>query len=311
MNFKLLISELIGRYYSTISLLNFKSKHWTLTDAINNESDYKKVYSEFDALITGSDQIWNSSCIPTMGLHYFGINADLSKQRLIAYAPSFGKNRFEASNNDIETLKRYFQEFAAISVRETDGVNLLKELFGYYDAIRVLDPTMLMPKEYYLRLARIKQAKCKKTLAYYILDITPDKMRYIKEMAFRHGLKPINMFLPDDSGIPLIGKIKSLKYPSIEKWIKIIAESEMVITDSFHGTVFSIIFNRDFVTFGNEARGNSRFDSLLSLLGLTERLVNTTDNYSIADKHINYQSVNVELENYIKQSESFLLEALR
>lgn len=311
LNIKYLLSRIIGRYYSTASLLNFKSKHWRLTSPIKNENDYDRAYSEFDVLITGSDQIWNSACIPTMGLHYFGINADTSKQRLIAYAPSFGKNRFEASTDDIETLKNHLKQFIAISVRESDGINLLKNRFDYHDAVRVLDPTMLMSKDYYLKLAGIKKLKTKKTLAYYILDITPDKMRFIKETALRHHLKPVNMYLPENNGIPLIGKLKSHKYPSVENWIKNIAESEMVITDSFHGTVFSIIFNRDFFTFGNEARGNSRFDNLLSLFGLNERLIEAADDNSNTNKHIDYKPVNAILEKYRQKSQSFLLDALK
>lgn len=310
LNISVLVGDIVGRYYSTKSLIDFKAKHWLMTDSIDDVGDYSRVYAEFDAIITGSDQIWNSACIGTMGLHYYGVNADTEKQRLIAYAPSFGKNRFEASEEDIDRLKGHFSKFRAISVREADGVELLCEKFGYSDAVRVLDPTMLMDASYYMSIAGIKQIKRKKTLAYYLLDKSTEKMHYVKEMALKQGLTPVNMYLPDNNGVPLLGKLRSLRYPSVAKWLRCIAESELVVTDSFHGTVFSIIFNKDFVTFGNAARGNSRFDNLLQMFGLKKRLLESLDDFSLAEKHIDYFMVNQELANQRRMSERFLTNAL-
>lgn len=311
-HFNSLASELLGRYFSLKSLLDFKRRHWTLTTSINKEYDYKNVYSEFDVIITGSDQIWNSACIPTMGLHYYGINADSERQKLIAYAPSFGKNRFEATDEQIDILREHLKKFVAISVREQDGIEILKNRFDYNYAIRVLDPTMLMNKKYYLKdIAGLKKVSQKKTLAYYLLDKTPEKLNYINQVAKRTGLKPVNLYLPDNNGIPIIGKLKSLKYPSVEKWLKRIAEADLVITDSFHGTVFSILFNKDFITFGNNSRGNSRFDNLLSIFGLTDRLLTSYEDFSLESSHIDYNRVNQVLSVKRKESESFLLNALK
>lgn len=309
------ISKLPGRliedYWSYYSLNRFKKSHWKLTENIAAEADYPKVYDEFDAIITGSDQIWNSACIDAMGLHYFGINADPEKQTLIAYAPSFGKNLFEADDENMARLKLQLQNFKAISVREADGVELLQNHFGIGNAIRVLDPTMLMNKEYYYRLAKINQPKTTDTLAYYILDPSPEKMDYINRMAKLTGLKPVNIGKEaSKGGDSIIARVKNLRYPSVESWLRKIAQSRMVITDSFHGTVFSIIMNKDFLTFGNASRGNSRFDNLLSMFGLEGRLTSVDKAECNEHPHIDYSEVNRKMADYQTLSKRFLENAL-
>ena len=101
-----------------------------------------------------------------------------------------------------------------------------------------------------------------------------------------------------------------MRYPSIENWLKNIAESKFVLTDSFHGTVFSIIFNRNFLTFGNSARGNSRFESLLSMFELQSRIIINPNEITLPVKEINYSKVNILLHKYRKESTDFLLMAL-
>lgn len=238
-------------------------------------------------------------------------NVNPEKQKLIAYAPSFGKNRFEATADQINILRDHLKTFKAISVRENDGIEILKSRFNYDKAITVLDPTMLMDKEYYINLAGLKRIRRKRTIAYYLLDKTPQKMAYINQVAIKRGLKLKNLYLPENNGIPILGKLKSLKYPSVEKWIRGIAEADLIITDSFHGTVFSILFNKDFITFGNSSRGNSRFDHLLYMFGLPDRLLTSFENFSLVSTHIDYNEVNQILSTKKQESESFLMNALQ
>ena len=304
------MSYLVGKYYSQRALLSFKSKHWNLSKKIETEKDYESVFSEFDVVIVGSDQIWNSSCISIMGLFYYGINANIAKQKLIAYAPSFGKGVFVTEEENIRTLKRHLSSFHAISVREDDGIHLLRNVFNINHAVKVLDPTMLMDRKYYMSIAGIKKLQRRATLAYYLLDKTDEKINYVNEMAKRLNLTPVNMYLSDKSDNSFLSKLKSLKYPSVEYWIKCIAESQMVITDSFHGTVFSIIFNRDFLTFGNERRGNSRFISLLSMFALNDRLICGHNAPESKFPQIDYTSVNCKLNDLKIESRQFLNNAL-
>lgn len=304
-----LIGKMIGRLWSNKLIIDFKNQHWNMTAPVKDQSSLNSTLSNIDAIITGSDQIWNSACIEKMGLYYFGIDA-LPSQKLIAYAPSFGKNRFEANKHEIDTLKTHFRRFEAISVREDDGVQIMQNVFGINNVLRVLDPTMLMDKDYYLRLAGIRDLKQKDSLAYYILDNNPQKQRWIDTLSRNLGLKPVNINKPEYSDSSLIEKIRSLRYPSIESWLKNIAESKFVLTDSFHGTVFSVIFNRNFLTFGNSARGNSRFESLLSMFELQSRLIVNPDEIMLPIEGINYHKVNMLLSKYRKESADFLINAL-
>ena len=159
-------------------------------------------------------------------------------------------------------------------------------------------------------MAGITDLKPKDSLAYYILDNDPQKQRWIDTLSRNLGLKPVNINKPEYNGSSPIGKIRSLRYPSIENWLKNIAESKFVLTDSFHGTVFSIIFNRNFLTVGNSARGNSRFESLLSKFELQSRIIINPNEITLLVKEINYSKVNILLHKYRKESTDFLLMAL-
>ena len=304
-----LIGKVVGRLWSNKLIIDFKNRYWDMTAPVKDQSSLNSTLSNMDAIITGSDQIWNSACIENMGLYYFGIDA-LPRQKLIAYAPSFGKNRFETNKYQIDTLKTHFRKFKAISVREDDGVSIMQNVFGIDNVMKVLDPTMLMDKDYYLRLAGIKDLKQKDSLAYYILDNNPQKQRWIDTLSRNLGLKPVNINKSEYNGSSPIGKIRSLRYPSIENWLKNIAESKFVLTDSFHGTVFSIIFNRNCLTFGNSARGNSRFESLLSMFELQSRIIVNPNEIALPVEEISYPQINIILNKYRKESADFLLMAL-
>lgn len=311
MNISILIGSIIGKYWSNYKLDIFKERHWELTEIISNDTDYNNVFGQFDAIIVGSDQIWNSACIETMGLHYFGINADTAKQRLIAYAPSFGKNRFETKASNIERLRVHISKFKAISVRENDGIDLLNRYFQYEHAVRVLDPTMLMNLEYYLKIAGIKEIKEQNTLAYYFLDDNKEKQDYIKRLSKLTGLKPKNIGKDANStSANPFAKLRNLRYPSVESWLKNIAECKMIVTDSFHGTVFSIIFNKEFLTFRNADRGNSRFDNLLSMFNLEDRLIHPDMSEFEIPATIDYDKVNQKMTHYQKLSREFLDKSL-
>lgn len=303
------VSKLIGRFWSNKHLIDLKNHHWNLSAPINETTPLKSIISDLDAIITGSDQIWNSACIEANGLYYFGEEI-LPTQRLIAYAPSFGKNRFEASDQIIEKLKTHFPKFKAISVREDDGLNILKNKFGVENAIKVLDPTLLMGIDYYKKLMKKNAIKQRKTLAYYILDNSSQKERWIKELSQLMNLKPVNINRSSCDKSSIIGKIRALRYPSVENWLKNIAEAQFVLTDSFHGSVFSIIFNRQFLTFGNNKRGNSRFDGLLSMFNLSSRMITDEENISLPSYEINYKEVNNLLSTHRQKSSDFLLHAL-
>lgn len=312
-DYKQIISNVVGSLYTLRSIRRFKKKYWKLTKQLKSEKEIEVCLEKYDVIVIGSDQIWNSACIETQGLYYFGIHTNPKVQKVIAYAPSFGHDYFESSTEVIERISKHLKLFRALSIRENEGSKILKNLFKINDVTCVLDPTMLMTKDFYNKLANKKSSRGK-TLAFYILDMTPEKKTIIETFAQEHGLQLVNMNRPERIDTKnLFVRLKSLKYPSIESWLQKIINAEFVITDSYHGTVFSILFNKQFLTFGNPNRGMSRFNTLLSRFGLNEHLL-TPEQYlskAISIEDIDYSRVNAILNKERDKSSSFLIGALK
>lgn len=233
-------------------------------------SDIKE--SEYDAIVVGSDQVWRPK--------YFGLNqienaylkfAEGWNIKRIAYAASFGTDEWEYNSKQTSECGRLLRMFDAVSVREDSGADLCKRYFGV-EAQHVLDPTMLLIKENYIKLFEAANTpKSNGNLLCYILDETEEKTALIKRIADEKGLIPFNVkSISDDINSPLYERIQ----PPLEQWLRGFYDADFVITDSFHACVFSIIFNKPFIVYGNINRGLSRFISLLNMFGLTERIVN-------------------------------------
>lgn len=252
--------------------------------------------NDFDAIIVGSDQVWrpkyNWKLLPDMFLRF----AEKDNIRKIAYAASFGTDKWEFNKEQTSTCASLAKQFDAISVREESGVELCQEGLGV-NAVHVLDPTLLLSKKDYLKLCDKVAHRTPFVLA-YILDYDDNKIKEIVEFAKCKGLS----YIIKSAG----GKVN--ENDSIEDWLSLFRDAQFVITDSFHGTVFSIIFNKDFYVFCNPKRGNSRFTSLLQLVGLENRIVE--DCRIPQEEQINWDEVNQLRKDKVVFSISFLEEAL-
>ena len=167
--------------------------------------------------------------------------------------------------NCINLLKR----FNAVSVREKSAVNICEEQLGV-SARHVLDPTMLLNVEDYATLFNKTVVNVNENhLLVYILDNNDDIKKSVENLSIRFNLNShaVNAIEVQNQ------KSYKYKFPSVENWLRGFYDAKYVITDSFHGTVFSIIFNKPFICLGNENRGSSRFNSLLGMFGLENRLV--------------------------------------
>lgn len=227
-----------------------------------NESDY-------DAIVVGSDQIWRPK--------YFNDNIERAfldftegwDVRRIAYAASFGTDEWEYTRAQTRRCGRLLKRFDAVSVREASGIDLCREHFGV-EAKTMLDPTMLLEKEDYIRLfENANTPKSNGTLLNYILDDTPEKTALTNRIAKERGLVPFRVNAKSDINLPIENRIA----PSVEQWLRGFYDAEFVVTDSFHACVFSILFNKPFLVVGNQKRGLSRFVSLLGMFGLEDRLI--------------------------------------
>lgn len=266
----------------------------------------------FDAIVVGSDQVWRpkySPCIEDFYLE-FAHEWEIIK---VAYAASFGVDNDEYTKIEKDKCGKSLKEFKSISVREISGISLCENLFGI-TPILVLDPTLLLDQRAYLSIIESEKEHMpsKRELFCYLLDKDDYKNEIVKACKDTLKITPYECMPKRNLYRGEIRKhIEECKYPSPSQWIKSIIDAEMVITDSFHGAVFSIIFNKPFWVIENQARGNARLRDLLELFGLKNRLLNNKNIKSLNWRQpINWQTVNKTKEEMQDKSLTFLRKAL-
>ena len=290
----------------THSHINPRSEHCYTTEELRCEVERLQL----DAIVVGSDQVWRPDYSPCQPNYFLDFLSDASSIKRISYAASFGGDQWNWSPELTEQCARLLQRFNAVSVREHSGIGLCKEHFGV-DAVQVLDPTMLLDKEDYVRL--VPETKQRGKLFCYVLDRTKEKQDVIKAIAHRTSLHPFeNMPSLEPTAYNLYGDIEMCVAPPVEDWLSAFMEADMVITDSFHGCVFSIIFNKPFWVIGNKERGLARFDSLLRLFNLQERLISPADLDSIDFyKPIDWEKVNQRRDDFKVAAINFIVNSLK
>lgn len=260
---------------------------------------------DLDAIVVGSDQIWR--------MHYFKFmwskkSADAFLAftnswniKRIAYAASFGTDSSDIPNNEIELCKEMISKFDAVSVREDSGVKICDTLFGI-KADRMPDPTLLLGKEDYINLIPNYSYKSQKTqLLSYMLDDNAEKEILRRKISI---WKKLYIKITNTADNWKEGEAFMCQ-PPVEEWLRAFAESEYVITDSFHACVFSIIFHRQFTVVANKERGMARFLSLLKTFGLEDRLIQSPSDYHPLPD-IDYSKINKILNLERRKGFSFL-----
>ncbi len=249
----------------------------------------------FKALVVGSDQVWRPMYNYNIEDCFLSFVSKMNIKR-VAYAASFGTDKWEFGQEQTEHCAVLAKRFDGISVREKSGIALCDKYLGV-NATHVLDPTLLLYAEDYVKLCS-HISKREPFIFAYVLDESEEKIKSIVDFAERRGLPYIikgadNTVSDDDT---------------IELWLSFFRDAAFVVTDSFHGTAFSIIFNKDFYVFGNEKRGNSRFDSLLETFDLKDRMVNNILPENI--ESIDWEEVNIKREKAITNSNLWLKQNL-
>ena len=227
----------------------------------------------FDAYIVGSDQVWRPRYSPCLTNYFLDFVESERNVKKIAYAASFGVDDWEFTEEQTRECARLAKQFDAISVREDSAVELCKKYLNV-DAVHLLDPTLLLNKEDYLALINsANTTPSNGDLFVYILDKDEKKTHIVNEVAKQKNLTPFEL-LPKQFLIEASkNEIEKCIYPPIEQWLRSFLDAKFIITDSFHGTIFSIIFEKPFIVIGNKKRGLSRFNSLLEMFELKDTLV--------------------------------------
>lgn len=257
---------------------------------IENLSD--EIIEQFDIFIVGSDQVFRKRWSPVTK-YFLEDLQDRNDKIKVAYAASFGTDDLsEWTEHDIKVCQKLTPKFRAISVREDSGVEIFKKYFNT-NVQHVLDPTLLLEKEDYLKTIDKEDSSIKSNvLMCYVLDKTSEKMQIINKIKNKTGLDVLEI-MPNENYTADTKDISKCIFPSVSKWLAGFRDAKFVVTDSFHGTVFSIIFQKPFIVIGNQMRGLSRMSSLLTIFGLKERLISTESELKESlFENIDYEKVN-------------------
>lgn len=245
---------------------------------------------KFDAYVVGSDQVWRKSmCIP-VGWRNFLLEFTKGEHvKRFAYAVSFGTETSEYKKEEYAEFNKLFSCFDSVSVREDSAIDILKSMGCEINHVSLcLDPTLLLEKHEWEKLCdnTILTKPTKGKIFCYILDMTHEIEEQIMEKSKKMNKQKVITGLTELS-------------LSIPEWLLSIHDADYVITDSYHGIVFSIIFRKQFHYCGNIRRGNSRIESLFKTIG-----VNCED-----DKDIDWNGVNIKITyqktsslNYLKNN---------
>lgn len=289
-----------------INMMGFVDKYISpKTLPVYSSKELSKYGDLYDAVIVGSDQVWRPDYVPNIE-DFFLCFINGTKTKKIAYAASFGGGKPLFNREEISICGDLISKFDYVGVREESGCNIINN-YGWIPKkkpIVVLDPTMLLPKSDYDEIIDIKVVE-KEYVASYVLDECFKTDKLITQISEQINM-PIKTVL-----ITKEWKKTNYKMPSINYWLESIRNAGFMVTDSFHGTVFSIIFNVPFIVIANKNRGIDRFETILHHFGLEDRiLTNEMGIETIAKSPINWVRVNKLLNNERQKSISFLNTAL-
>jgi hypothetical protein len=273
---------------------------------IDNLSDID--LNEVDVIVVGSDQIWRPKYVKvTWGAIIQDTFLNFAKKwqgKRIAYAASFGTDEWEFTKTETSDCRDLMKLFNAVSVREAQGQKFCKKYFGVCST-QVLDPTLLLNAEDYCKLVKIDTFKGKRKILFnYILDESEEKSELLTQISNAKNLELYSSRIKNNNKYAPIGE---RIVPPVEFWLEGLFNADFVVTDSFHGCVFSIIFGKPFVAITNNRRGSSRFHSLFKLLGLEDHLISDIHDYL---PHCSYSiplTVYDKLQNLKNISRNFLI----
>lgn len=270
-----------------------KRKYITAQDIINDPP-------QADIYVTGSDQVWNSQYNEGVDKGFFLEYAPSDKKK-IAYVASFGKTKLDDS--EIVITKKYLQKYDAISVREDAAVKIVNELG--YPACCIIDPTLQIRKEDWLKIASERLVKEKYLILMLLYNEDNGATEYARKIADKKGLKLVKISW-DLKKPELVDKLMTHRSP--QDFLSLFHYADFVVTNSFHGLAFSINLNKQFVVVPRN-EFNSRIESLLRLVGLEDRLIKE-DKLDVVDKKIQYNNVNTIL-NVEREKATKFIESIR
>ena len=287
---------IMGRHFEKMRKDVLKTtKKYTSLKELTDEKPLADIY------LTGSDQVWGPIGSDEFDPAYFLSFTDDFDAR-ISYAASFGRVKF--TEHSIEEFKKYLKRYRAITVREKSAKEIIENM-GIVPVKQVLDPTLLLNKEYWERF--IQDELPKDYILIYQLHNNPQMMEYAYKLAEHTGLKLVTM---SSTAQHLVHKgSKHVFLPTLSQWLGYIKNARFMITDSFHGTAFAINLNTQFVNVLPE-NTSTRNRSILELTGLEKRVVKDYSDFSLFDETIDFEKINQIIKDKRKESLEILMNLL-
>ncbi|MCH5320257.1 MAG: polysaccharide pyruvyl transferase family protein [Eubacterium sp.] len=261
------------------ALLKLTAKRYSSLEELKHNPPDADIYC------TGSDQVWGTIGNDEIDPAYFLDFAPANKKK-IAYAASFGKTKINTDNK--EFLKNLIGTYDWLTVRENSAVELISSL-GTYNVSQVLDPTLLLDSGEWNTL--IENDIKNDYVLLYQLHSNPQMDNFAKQFAKKSGLKLIRL-------TPLFHRVfksgKAVYLPTVGEFLSYIKNAKYMITDSFHGTAFAINFNTQFIdVLPGETK--TRNQSILELTGLTNRILNSFNDFSFIENKIDFRYANEKI----------------
>ncbi len=262
------------------------------------------------AWVVGSDQVWRADYardVATLPFFFLDFLPEELRRRSVAYAASFGRDEWMGTAEETARCRELLRQFKAVSVREESGVRICREIFGV-EAVQMPDPTLLLERREYEGLMGELPSHWGREpyVAAYVLDETPEALRALQLVSGQLGLA-VRHLMPRATA----GCLRECLPLAVPQWLRALGEAECVVTDSFHGCVFSMLFHKPFVCLGNERRGAARFESLLRTFGLEGRLVAEPEQVAACmQESVDWVAVEAQLAGDRERGLAFLCEHL-
>ena len=280
---------------------NFRKKHLGINDSIKYTTNKEPIIEGYDCVVVGSDQIWRTQ--EYEGKHvgidpmYLCTNIP-NTTRCISYAASMGI--ISLTSEDEHVIRTSLKNFNTILVRE-NSLKQLVESLGY-SAHVVLDPTLLLTKQQWDQLIPSHRYSQKPYVLFYELMPSQEALAFAKKKALSLNCELLIM----DSIIHTLPRKNHISYASPIEFMHAIRDAEFVIATSFHGTAFSIIFEKQFITIGLKKNAD-RVKTLLQQVGITEQY----QDLPIETSKINYKEVNTTLQTIRQHSQQLLVKSIQ
>ena len=301
--------EFIKLFYYRQLVKRYNSFEDFLKIYINTTHRYSSYQSlvntppEFDYYIAGSDQVFSPKR-KEINAYYLSFGKKTTKK--IAYAPSFGYKTIPPEKK--EKITTLLKQFNHLSAREISGCEIIRELTGK-EVTNVLDPVFLLNHQQYTTIAKPVKLKTKKYILCYALVGIKKQIPLALKLKEITGL-PI-ILLKDSALFPVKGVDKIIRFAGPREFLWLFENASYVVTDSFHGTAFSLLFRKNFFTTIAFPEKAERIYSILSQTDLANRIVESPDEISINNLKIDYSHANKKLEEKVQLSKNFLLTSLQ